>query len=124
MKHLCAGMLGAIVFGLAGFAPAADTDDNAKKIVGSWEITKAGGEVPPGSTIEFTKDQKLSVIIKTEGSDVKVTGTYKIDKNKLTVKMSVENQTVEETVTIKKLTDKELEIEDKDKKIEVLKKKE
>ena len=110
--------------GLAGFAGVEDKkDDNATKIVGKWEITKAGGDVPAGSTIEFTKDGKLAAVIKGDGKDLKLDGTYKIDKDKLTVKITVENQTVEETVTIKKLTDADLELEDKDKKVDVLKKK-
>ncbi len=123
MKQLSAVVLGVVVFGLAGFSPAADTDDNATKIIGSWEVTKAGGDVPAGSTIEFTKDLKLSVVIKTDGGDVKVSGTYKVEKDELRVKITVENQTVEATVTIKKLADNMMELEDKDKKVDVLKKK-
>ena len=121
MKRVSAAVLGVVVLGMAGFAPAAD--DAAKKIVGKWEITKAGGDVPVGSTIEFTKDGKLAAAIKAEGQELKLTGTYKLDKEKLTVKITVENQTVEEIVTVKKLTDDEMELEDKDKKVDVLKKK-
>jgi uncharacterized protein (TIGR03066 family) len=123
MKQLSAVVLGAVVFGLAGFSPAADPDNYATKIVGSWEITKAGSDVPAGSTIEFTKDLKLSVVLKTEGGDVKVSGTYKIEKDELTVKITVENQTVEATMTIKKLSNNIMELEDKDKKVDILKKK-
>jgi len=125
MTRAFAVVLGLVAaFGLAGSAGAEDKkDDNATKIVGKWEITKAGGDVPAGSTIEFTKDGKLAAVIKGDGKDLKLDGTYKIDKDKLTVKITVENQTVEETVTIKKLTDADLELEDKDKKVDVLKKK-
>ena len=122
MKRLCAVALGVVVFGLAGFGSAADPEDFAKKIIGNWEITKAGGDVPAGSTIEFTDDGKLSAVIKAEGQDLKLSGTYKLEKDKLTVKITIENQTVEETVTVKKLTDTEMELEDKDKKVDVLKK--
>ena len=123
MKRVSAVVLGVVVLGLTGSAPAADTDDYPKKIVGKWEITKAGGDVPVGSTIEFTKDGKLAAAIKAEGQELKLTGTYKLDKDKLAVKITVENQTVEETVTVKKLTDEDMELEDKDKKVDVLKKK-
>ena len=98
-------------------------DDNAKKIVGMWEITKAGGDLPAGTTIEFTKDGKLNAVIKADGMEVKLDGTYKVEKDKLTVKIKVADQNIEETATIKKLTDDALEIEDKDKKVDVFKKK-
>lgn len=121
MMRLSAVVLSVVVFGLAG--TAAPEDDNAKNIVGKWEMTKAGGDVPVGSTIEFTKDGKLSAVIKSDGKDLTLNGTYKIEKDKLIVKIMVENETIEETVTIKKLTKDELELEDKDKKVDVLKKK-
>ena len=40
-------------------ATARAEDDNVKKIVGVWELTKSAGELPVGTTIEFTKDGKL-----------------------------------------------------------------
>jgi uncharacterized protein (TIGR03066 family) len=98
-------------------------DDNAKKIVGTWVVEKAGGDLPAGSTIEFTKDGKLTAVVKAEGMEIKLEGSYKLDKDQLTVKVTIGTETVEETVTIKKLTDDTLEIEDKDKKVDVFKKK-
>ena len=55
--------------------------------------------------------------------EVKLDGTYKVEKDKLTVKIKIGDQNIEETATIKKLTDDALEIEDKDKKVDVFKKK-
>ncbi len=119
MKALSFAVLGALVIVSAGTARA--EDDNAKKIVGSWELTKAGGDLPAGTIVEFTKDLKLTAVIK-DSKDT-VTGTYKIEKDKLTVKVTFMGQMLdEETATIKKLTDDTLEIEDKDKKIDVFKK--
>jgi uncharacterized protein (TIGR03066 family) len=121
MKSVFAGLLGV---GLVVFAGTAQgQDDNAKKIVGMWEVTKSGSQVPVGSTIEFTKDGKLIASLKIEGMDLKLDGTYKVEKDKLTVKIKVMDQNIEETSTIKKLTDDALEIEDKDKKVDVFKKK-
>jgi uncharacterized protein (TIGR03066 family) len=120
MKRLFAVALGVLVFGLA--AGADDKDDNAKKIVGTWEVTKSGSDLPAGSTVEFTKDGKLNVVIK-DNDTVKLDGTYKVEKDKLTVKLKAGDQTIEETVTIQKLTDKELELKDKDNKVDVMKKK-
>jgi uncharacterized protein (TIGR03066 family) len=121
MKAVFAGLLGVVLVVCAGSAQG--QDDNAKKIVGMWEITKAGGDLPAGSTLEFTKDGKLNAVINAEGMEVKLDGTYKVEKDKLTVKIKVADQSIEETATIKKLTDDALEIEDKDKKVDVFKKK-
>jgi hypothetical protein len=46
-----------------------------------------------------------------------------VEKEKLSVKLKVEEQTVEDTATIKKLTDDTLEIEDDQKKVDTFKKK-
>ncbi len=120
MRALSVALLGVVMVVFAGTARA--EDDNAKKIVGMWELTKAGGDLPVGTIVEFTKDLKLTATIK--DSTDKVTGTYKIDKDKLTVKVTFMGQMLdEETATIKKLTDDTLEIEDKDKKIDIFKKK-
>jgi uncharacterized protein (TIGR03066 family) len=123
MKRVSALMLGVMVFGLAGFAPAADADDYAKTIVGKWEITKAGGGAPVGTVVEFTKDGKLAVVVKLDDKEQKLDGTYKLDKEKLTVKLTAGGETIDETVTIKKLAGDDMEWEDKDKKVDVLKKK-
>jgi uncharacterized protein (TIGR03066 family) len=121
MKGVFAGLLGVVMVVVAGTAQA--QDDNAKKIVGIWEVAKAGGDLPAGSTIEFTKDKMIKAVVKVEGMEVKLEGTYEVVKEKLTVKIKVADQNIEETATIKKLTDDALEIEDKDKKVDVFKKK-
>ena len=118
MKKFSALVLGVLI--LSGSATA--QDDNAKKIVGKWEITKAGGGAPVGSVIEFTKDGKMNAVIKLEGMEIKMDGTYKLEKEKLSVTLKTPDMTVEETLTIKKLTDEAMELEDKDKKIDELKK--
>ncbi|HEV3437352.1 MAG TPA: hypothetical protein VG122_08335 [Gemmata sp.] len=120
MKRLFALGLGLVLFELAGFSQAADVDEYAKKIVGIWEVTKSESDLPNGATVEFTKDGKLMVIIK---DDMKLNGTYKLDKDKLNVKLTAGDQTIEETITITKLTDDALELKDKDKKVDVFKKK-
>jgi uncharacterized protein (TIGR03066 family) len=121
MKSVFAGLLGVVMVGFATTAQA--QDDNAKKIVGVWEVAKSGGDLPAGSTIEFTKDGMLKAVVKVEGMEVKLDGTYKVEKEKLTVKIKVAEQNIEEIATIKKLTDDALEIEDKEKKVDVFKKK-
>ena len=122
MKRAFAVVLTVMVVGLAGAAPSPD-EDNSAKIVGKWEVTKSGSDIPNGSTIDFTKDGKINVLIKEKDKDdVKIDGTYKVEKEKLTVKLKVADQTLEETVSIQKLTDEALELKDKDGKVDVLKK--
>jgi uncharacterized protein (TIGR03066 family) len=121
MRTLATLALGLCIVVAANTAQA--QDDNAKKIVGIWVVEKAGGDLPVGSTIEFTKDGKLLAVVKNDGMELKLNGTYKVDKDQLTVKVMIGTESVEETVTIKKITDDTLEIEDKDKKIDVFKKK-
>jgi uncharacterized protein (TIGR03066 family) len=118
MKKLAALVLGVLV--LAGSATA--QDDNDKKIVGKWEITKAGGGAPVGSVIEFTKDGKLGGSVKLNDKELKLEGTYKVTKDKLELKIKVDGMDHDETLTIKKLTDEVMELKDKDDKIDELKK--
>lgn len=121
MKALSAVVLGLLVLGSAGSTAA--QDDNAKKIVGKWEITKSEGGVPSGAVIEFTKDGKLLVTAKVEGTELKLDGSYKVEKDKLLTKIKIGDTTHEDTDTITKLNDQVLEIKDKDNKVTALKRK-
>ena len=123
MRALSAIVLGAAALGLAGFAAADDTDDFAKKIVGKWEITKSEGEEPVGTVVEFAKDGKFSITVKADGKDVKFDGTYKIEKDKLITEATVGGKAEKDTDTIKKLTDDEMQLENRDKKLVTLKRK-
>ncbi len=121
MKALCAAVLSVCVAGFADTAKA--QDDNAKKLVGTWVLDKAGSELPVGTTVQFTDKGQLNVVVKDASGDLKFDGTFKVEKDKLIVKLKINDQTIEETATIKKLTDDALEIEDKDKKVDSFKKK-
>ena len=110
---------GLVLMGVAVRPVAAE--DEAKKIVGTWEVTKSD-HVPVGTTAEFTKDGKLTVVIKAD-KEVKLAGTYKIEKGTLVYKLTADGKEVEETDDIIKLTDDALELRDKDKKSTAFKKK-
>ena len=101
---------------------AADDDDNAKKIVGVWEVAKSE-ELPAGATVEFTKDGKVIAIIKADGKEHKIEGTYKVEKDKLMTKVTINGKTTEDTDEIVKLTDEAMELKDKDKKVTTFTKK-
>jgi len=121
MKPLGAVILGLIAFGLAGSAPA--QDDNTKKIVGKWVVDKSAGDLPPGTTIDFTADGKMTAELTVDGVKQKIEGKYKIDKERLEVTIKAGDMEIKETASVLKLTDTELEIKDKDGKIDTFKKK-
>ncbi|MBY0457905.1 MAG: TIGR03066 family protein [Gemmataceae bacterium] len=109
------------LFGGAGVAGAArqDAKIDGKKLVGKWEPAKpkAGEKM----VMEFTKDGKLIVTGDMGGKELKLEGTYKLDGNKLSFAINFMGTEIKETVTITKLTDDEMEGEDKDKKAEAFK---
>ncbi|HEV3387182.1 MAG TPA: hypothetical protein VG097_20350 [Gemmata sp.] len=121
MKGPCVAAMAVAMFAFAGAGHA--QDDNTKKIIATWELTKSGGDLLVGTMIEFAKEPKLNITIKDAMGDFKLEGTYKVEKDKLTVKVTISNEMIEETFTIKKLTDDILEVEDKDKKVNAFKKK-
>lgn len=98
--------------------------DYAKLIVGKWEVSKADeGTVPPGAVIEFTKDGKMKATLKKGGDDVTLEGTYKVVKDTFEMTMKVGDQERKQTITITKITDKEMSTKNKDGKVVELKKK-
>jgi uncharacterized protein (TIGR03066 family) len=96
--------------------------DNAKLLVGTWEVTKSFDKGPAvGATVEFTKDGKVMVKTKVEDKDVDREGTYTVDGDKLTLVMKdKESKTI---LSIKKISDTELVTENDDKKSVELKRK-
>lgn len=95
----------AAVLALAAGAYA-DEKIDAKKIVGKWEPKDAKKEIK--MELEFTKDGKLSVTADADGKDFTITGTWKLDGNKLTLQLKAGENEIKDTVTISKLTDDEM----------------
>lgn len=91
----------------AGTANAQDKTDNAKLLIGIWEVSKVDGGAPlaVGAKVEFVKDGKVKATHKKDDKDEVREGTYKFEKGKLIVSMAANNANV---MTIKKLTDTEL----------------
>jgi uncharacterized protein (TIGR03066 family) len=117
---LCCFALAVLVTAPAG---AAEKATNKEKIVGTWEVTKAGSDLPEGSTIEFTKDGKLTINVKDKDKTITVQGTYTVDGDKVMVVTKFEDKEHKETITIKTLTDKKLVTVDEKKKEDEFKKK-
>ncbi|HXD88511.1 MAG TPA: TIGR03066 family protein [Urbifossiella sp.] len=101
---------GVLLLALAS-AAAAEEKIDAKKLLGKWERKDSKKET--AFIVEFAKDGKLIV---TSGKDFKTDGTYKLDKDKLTIQLKIGENEVKDTVTITKLTDTELEYESGSKK--------
>src|SRR5262249_51918269 len=89
--------------------------DKAKLLVGAWEETKAVDKGPAvGAVVEFTKDGKVKVKAKVEDKDIHREGAYKVDGDKLTLAMKDKDS--ETILSIRKISDKELVVENDDKK--------
>jgi len=124
MKALKWMGVAAMVVVLNGCARAADEADVAKFLIGKWEVTKADeGTVPEGSIIEFTRDGKVKASIK-KGESLEVTeGTYKVEKDTVTVTMKKDGEEQSKKVTISKINEKEMTCKHDDGKVVELKKK-
>jgi uncharacterized protein (TIGR03066 family) len=108
MKVLCVALLGGLLTTLAwaGDEPKLD----ARKLVGRWQPVREDGK-PSAFVIEFKKDGTLEVTERGKTNR----GTWKVKGGKLEVKLG-EKKSV--TLTVKKLTDKELVTEERSGKTE------
>jgi uncharacterized protein (TIGR03066 family) len=84
MKNLYLPAAMAVVCLLAAVVAADEKKaDNAKLIIGKWEVTASHeGGPPKGGTVEFTKDGKLKVSGEQNGMKMDFDGTYKFDGEK------------------------------------------
>ncbi len=90
-----------------------DKPDNAKLIVGVWEVVKADKDtLMVGDVVEFAKGGKVKATVKMDGKDVTVEATYSVAGDKLIAVRKVEGEEKKQTHTIKKLTATELTILD------------
>lgn len=108
MKLLCLITASIALLGLTSLAHADDNKkDAATKLLGKWEVVKSRQERLMGAIVTFEKEGKLSVVMKVDGKDTKLDGTYKVEKDKLV--SEIDGNT--DTNSIKKITDADLELE-------------
>src|SRR4051794_26754829 len=106
-------ILGLALFAVMGLVSGAAQDDkkdskiDGKKLIGKWAPKDPKKEA--GLTIEFAKDGKMFVSVDIAGKAEKMEGTYKLDGDKLTVALKFGAKDRQETMTVTKLTDDELE---------------
>jgi len=106
MRLLVAGF---VVVGLTAGVRAEEKQDTAKLLVGSWEATKADeGTLAVGAVVEFTKDGKMKVTSKKDGKDESHEGTYKLDGEKMMITTKMGDNESKFTITIKKISDKDM----------------
>ena len=116
--------VGALVCLLGGAALGEDKTDYAKLLVGKWEVTKADpGTVTRGDVVEFTKDGKMKVTAKKDDNEMLLEGTYKIEKNTFIMTMKIGDEEKTHTITITKISDKEMSTKNKEDKVVELKRK-
>jgi uncharacterized protein (TIGR03066 family) len=105
-------LAGFLVLGLSLVATAGG--ETAKNLVGVWKAkpTEEKG-IPPGATLEFTKDGKLKFQAKFGDKDFNFGGSYKLDGKKLTVTIEfAPGKEKTDNLTIKSLTKDTLSVED------------
>jgi uncharacterized protein (TIGR03066 family) len=122
MNLLRIGLAGLLLVGVTAVRAADEKDLDKDKLVGTWEVT--GGTLPVGTTWEFTKDGKLTIVIKNpNGTTTKFEGTYKIKGQAFTITGKLAGDDYTETFTAPTVTDKELVLLDEDGKKDIFKKK-
>jgi uncharacterized protein (TIGR03066 family) len=149
MKWMHAAVLGFLVVGLVGCGDTKSTKDthkdsktvhtdtggtsggdgagkppsNKDKILGAWEVAKSE-QVPKGSSLEFLKDGKVTMIVKEGKTETKMGGTYTVEGDKVTIiTKGRDGKEHKDPATIVKLTDTELVTRDDKGKTDEYKKK-
>ena len=114
MKILSMSATVVVVMSFSTFATAADTK---KLLVGKWEATKVDPDsLPVGTIVEFSDDGKLKVTMKMDGKESTLEGAYTVAGDSFTYKLKIGNEEQSEKITVKKISDTELDTVDPDKK--------
>jgi uncharacterized protein (TIGR03066 family) len=112
MKVVWAAVAACLTLALIGTAGGQDKKGIDKaKLIGVWEVVKAEA-VPPGTTIEFLKGDKLIVNTRLGGEAIKVEGDYKVDGDKISYTLRAKGQEFKNTGTIRTLSDTTLVVVD------------
>jgi uncharacterized protein (TIGR03066 family) len=105
MRQVMLGLAAtAVVVALGGTSAGQDakTKVDAKLLVGKWTPDEEAKR--DKMIIEFTKDGKLTIGVKFGEKELKIDGTYKVDGDKITVKMSFMGEEKSEVMTVNTLT--------------------
>jgi uncharacterized protein (TIGR03066 family) len=116
-------MIGSMaLFALMSGLALADDKIDAKLLVGKWDLTDA--KKGQSLMLEFQAGTKIVVQVVEAGKEVKLEGTYKVTEgDKMEVVLKFMGDDIKELLIIKKLTADELLTEDSKGKSETFKKK-
>jgi uncharacterized protein (TIGR03066 family) len=82
-----------------------------RKLVGLWELTRGARQSPLGSTVEFTAKGKLTLVVKDQGKEERLYGSYQVKENTIVINIKTGDEHLSTTNRIKALTDKVLIVE-------------
>ena len=85
----------------------------------AWTVMKSE-HAPPGTTMVFTADGKLTISMKIDGKIQEMPGTYTHKGTQLILKFTSKGRDITDSRVIKKLTDSDLVTEDRNQKVEEL----
>lgn len=85
----------------------------------SWTVVKSE-HAPPGTTMAFGADGKLTITMKIDGKTQEMPGTFALKGNQLTLKFTSNGREITDVRVIKKISDSSLVTEDKNHKVEEL----
>ncbi|QDU22560.1 TIGR03066 family protein [Urbifossiella limnaea] len=108
MRTVTVGLAGAfLVLAVGGTTVGQDAKQlDAKLLVGKW--TPDDDAKRDKMIIEFTKDGKLAIAINFNGKELKLDCTYKLDGDKLAIKMAFMGEEKSEVMTVNTLNAKTL----------------
>ena len=116
MRFLIATLLVGLASGFATADPIPKEKEKtalekqAEKVIGKWRIVKSNGTEINGTTVEFTKDGKMTISMDEGKTEFK--GKYKVTKEGIDYKVSLGETEKAEVLTIKKLEEKTMTTED------------
>jgi uncharacterized protein (TIGR03066 family) len=119
LRLLLAGLIFVVVTAQSKAVEEKDKADNAKLLLGKWEVTKSAMGPPVGALLEFSKDGKAKAIIKKDGKEESRDAEYTVEGDKISIGKAGDAK--KETITIKKISETELTLEGPDKDILELK---
>lgn len=105
-----------VILAVAPAAPIPKERANAEKVVGTWKLVKSSArpDESPDLILELTQGGKMTIRQTFDGRTATYEGEYKVVKNTIPYTMKLPGREKSETLTIKKLTEKELHVVDPD----------
>ncbi len=110
------GLLGVAAF-LTG--AAINAQDKGLLTGETWTVVKSE-HAPPGTTIQFGTDGKMTLTVQVDGKKQQMPGTYTLSGAQLVLKFTNNGREITDARVVKKLTASSLVTEDRNKKVEEL----